>query len=49
MSQQMSLWAVNYDQHLLGRRGGGGGGGGGLPYISYIGLCNFEWYGFQAV
>ena len=26
-----------------------GGGGGVLPYMGYIGMCRFEWYGFQAV
>ena len=26
-----------------------GGGGGVLPYMSYIGMCRCERYGFQAV
>ena len=29
--------------------GGGGGGGGGTAYMSYIGMCRCEGYGFQAV
>ena len=29
--------------------GRGGGGWGVLPYISYIGMCHCEGYGFQAV
>ena len=32
-----------------GRGGGGGGGGGVLPYMSYIGMCRCEGYGFQRV
>ena len=28
---------------------GGGGGGGVLPYMSYIGMCRCEGYGFQRV
>ena len=28
---------------------GGEGGGGVLPYMSYIGMCHCEGYGFQAV
>ena len=26
-----------------------GGGGGVLPYMSYIGMCRYEGYGFQRV
>ena len=29
--------------------GGGGGGGGVLSYLSYMGMCHYEGYGFQAV
>ena len=28
---------------------GGWGGGGVLPYMSYVGMCRCEGYGFQAV
>ena len=33
----------------MGGGGGGGGGGGELPYMSHIGMCRCEGYGFQAV
>ena len=47
-------WSV-VGVHRPGVRGGGtspGGGGGGavaLPYMSYIGMCRYEGYGFQPV
>ena len=34
---------------ILGSLWGGGGGGGLLPYMSYIGMCRCEGYGFQRV